>query len=161
VVIVAEPHRPIVRSGDVAIPAPDPAHVHAQGRVVGALGDAQGGHWAYVDRMAGPRAVRVARPFPPSAAARSVLLQVLALASLIAVVLAMVLAEYLTRTIQRPIAEMTDAANALGRGDLRTRVRPRGRDELGALGAAIDQMADQLVDRVEVAQQEQGRLRTV
>src|SRR5262249_44100703 len=132
-----------------------------RGRVVGALTDENGDHWAYVDREASGAIIRIARPFPPSAAARSVLLEVMGIASLIAIAMAAVLAEYLTRTIKRPIGEMTEAAKALGRGDLRTRIRGRRRDELGALAGAIDQMADQLVDRVDAAQEEHGRLRTV
>lgn len=77
------------------------------------------------------------------------------------IVFALAVSEYLARSIGRPIREMTDATDALRGGALSTRVRARGDDELGVLGQAIDEMADQLVERVDAARREEGRLRTI
>lgn len=117
--------------------------------------------WVYVDREVGTSIVRIARPLPSLAAARQAVRETVAIASVIAILLAALVGEYLSRSIGRPLEEMTAAADALRRGDFGARVRSRRADELGQLGAAIDQMADQLVDRFEVALREEGRLRTV
>jgi two-component system phosphate regulon sensor histidine kinase PhoR len=80
---------------------------------------------------------------------------------LVGLVVALVMGELLTRAIGGPLREMTEASEALRGGDLSMRVRSRGRDELGALGNAIDGMADQLVERFDDARREEGRLRTI
>ncbi len=122
----------------------------------------RGREWMYLwVAGADERVVRAARPLPRMSAARSTLRQVLILAGLFAVLMAVLLSEYLTRAIGQPIREMQEAADAFRRGDLSTRVRSRRRDELGALGSAIDQMADQLVDRLDAVQREEDRLRII
>jgi two-component system phosphate regulon sensor histidine kinase PhoR len=79
----------------------------------------------------------------------------------VGVAIALLVGELLTRAIGGPLREMTEASEALRGGDLSMRVRSRGTDELGALGNAIDGMADQLVERFDEARREEGRLRTI
>ncbi|MGF1469414.1 MAG: ATP-binding protein [Sandaracinaceae bacterium] len=107
------------------------------------------------------RRVRLVRSLTPAREARTALRQVLGVAGLVTLLMALLLTEYLTRAIGGPIQRMTQTADALRRGDFSNRVRSRRRDELGALGAAIDQMADQLVERFEAARREEARLRTI
>jgi two-component system phosphate regulon sensor histidine kinase PhoR len=104
--------------------------------------------------------VRAARALPPRATTQAVREMVL-LAGLIALCVAGFVTALIARSIGQPIREMSDAADALGRGQLSRRVRSRRRDELGALASAIDQMADQLVERYEAVRREEGRLRTI
>ncbi|HJL17815.1 MAG TPA: ATP-binding protein [Sandaracinaceae bacterium LLY-WYZ-13_1] len=123
--------------------------------------DAHGRRWMFRTATLEGRVVQVGRPLPPMASARSALRQVLLLAGLFAMLAAALLGELLGRAIGRPIREMTETADALRRGDLSTRVRSRRTDELGSLGSAIDQMADQLVERFEEVRREEERLRTI
>jgi two-component system phosphate regulon sensor histidine kinase PhoR len=95
------------------------------------------------------------------AIARRTLLEVLLLGGVCGLGTALVLAELLTRAIGRPLQTMTETADALGRGDFSKRIRSRRGDVLRALGAAIDRMADQLVERVEGSRREEARLRTI
>ncbi len=83
------------------------------------------------------------------------------LAILLAAATSAALSELIARTVREPLRDMTEAADALRGGDLSMRVRSRRQDELGALGVAIDQMADQLVERFEAVRREEGRLRTM
>jgi two-component system phosphate regulon sensor histidine kinase PhoR len=105
--------------------------------------------------------VRVGRPFPPLSAARSTLVQVLVVAGIVAVLLAALLSEYFARTLGDPLRQMTATADGLRRGDFENRVRSRRQDELGALGSAIDQMADQLQERFDQVRREEEQLRTI
>jgi two-component system sensor histidine kinase BaeS len=57
---------------------------------------------------------------------------------------ALVLSVILSRRLTRPIKELTSAASRISEGDLTSRVRPPGRDELGELSAAFNRMADAL-----------------
>jgi two-component system phosphate regulon sensor histidine kinase PhoR len=124
------------------------------------VGDGQ--RWVFLNEaLADGTVVRVGRPMPRMSAARAALRQVLLLAGLFAMLAAALLSEYLTRAIGGPIDRITQTADALRRGDFSTRVRSRRADELGALGAAIDQMADQLVERLEAVRREEERLRTI
>ena len=51
------------------------------------------------------------------------------------------------RWVTRPLRTVTDAANALGRGDMTHRVRLDQQDEFGQLGMAFDAMASSLADK--------------
>jgi PAS domain S-box-containing protein len=59
-------------------------------------------------------------------------------------VLALLAAWQLSRAVLRPIAEMTDAATAMGAGQLHRTVPVYGKDELGRLAAAFNAMSEHL-----------------
>jgi two-component system, NtrC family, sensor histidine kinase KinB len=59
-------------------------------------------------------------------------------------VLALLAAWQLSRAVLRPIAEMTDAATAIGAGQLHRTVPGYGKDELGRLAAAFNTMSEHL-----------------
>lgn len=121
-----------------------------------------GTRWLYVSEVrADGTLVRVGRPTVSTTIARGTLRDVLLVTGALALLLAALLGEYLTRSVGRPIHRITKTADALGRGDFSQRVRSRRRDELGALGAAIDQMADQLVERLDALRREEARIRTI
>lgn len=71
------------------------------------------------------------------------------------------LATVLARWLGRPLEHMERTARNLARGALSERVRSERRDALGALGRAIDEMADQLAERIESVHAETARLRTI
>jgi signal transduction histidine kinase len=65
-------------------------------------------------------------------------------AGLIAGGLALLLALLLAYSLARPLRALTQAASRLAQGDLTQRVKPRGHDELSALGQAFNHMASAL-----------------
>jgi signal transduction histidine kinase len=80
------------------------------------------------------------------------------------VLVAVVTADRLGRSIVRPISELSDAALALGGGDLDRRVNPSGPDEVADVGVAFNFLAERL--RLLVAEERESvadlshRLRT-
>jgi two-component sensor histidine kinase/HAMP domain-containing protein len=64
--------------------------------------------------------------------------------TILAVALALILGVFTTRTIAQPISELRDAADRLGAGDLTARVTDRASDEIGALAADFNGMAERL-----------------
>jgi methyl-accepting chemotaxis protein len=70
--------------------------------------------------------------------------RVLGGASLLAVLLAVIMGVSVTRSVVRPLAVVVGALNRLAGGDLTTRVGLRRKDELGALGEALDRTAASL-----------------
>ncbi|WP_231133178.1 HAMP domain-containing sensor histidine kinase [Capillibacterium thermochitinicola] len=66
-----------------------------------------------------------------------------AFAALIGFAFALLLALYLSRTISAPILRLQAAAAAMAKGNFNVRV-PFGSDEIGALAAAFNRMADEL-----------------
>ncbi|MBN2205016.1 MAG: HAMP domain-containing histidine kinase [Thermoleophilia bacterium] len=75
---------------------------------------------------------------------RSALNRNLLLAAAVAAVLALLVSVVITRRITGPLEELTDAAEEVAAGNLEVRVAPRSDDEVGALAAAFNQMADAL-----------------
>lgn len=65
-------------------------------------------------------------------------------ASVVAAILAAVLSFLLTRTVLRPLLQMTDVTQRIASGDYSARVDVRSADEVGRLGLAFNRMADSL-----------------
>jgi signal transduction histidine kinase len=65
-------------------------------------------------------------------------------ASIIAAILAALLSFLLTRTVLRPLSQMTDVTKRVSSGDYSARVEVRSRDEVGQLGHSFNRMADNL-----------------
>ena len=59
-------------------------------------------------------------------------------------------AYFMSFRITRPITELADASNRVAEGDLDTKVRVKGKDELGQLGIAFNQMVPALRDRMKM-----------
>src|ERR1043165_1687915 len=64
--------------------------------------------------------------------------------ALIAAIIAWLLAVILSRTITRPIRELTQATHAVSEGDLSQQVPVRSRDEMGELAKAFNKMSAEL-----------------
>ena len=73
----------------------------------------------------------------------------LAIGSLIALVLAVVASVVLLRHKLKPLGQLVERAQALGRGQLSVRVEARSHDEIGELAQSFNQMADALASTVE------------
>jgi two-component system cell cycle response regulator len=82
------------------------------------------------------------------------------LLGLLAVVVLVAIVAFLeARSIVRTLGRLAGAAGAIAQGRLGQRVPVRGRDELASLGAAFNDMADQLQARLDDLDAERGRLR--
>lgn len=68
---------------------------------------------------------------------------------------------FLHRHVLQPIASLSGASRALTRGDLSTRTRMRGQDELSELGATFDRMADRLSDKIEQLERQETFLQNL
>ena len=75
---------------------------------------------------------------------QSALTRNLVIAAAIAGVLALLVSLLVSRRITGPLEELTDAAGDVSAGNLDVRVAPRGDDEVAALAAAFNAMADRL-----------------
>lgn len=71
-------------------------------------------------------------------------LQTIALAAIGAVMVALLLGIILTRTLTRPLRELTQATQAVAKGDLEQVVPVRSKDELGLLAESFNQMNENL-----------------
>jgi signal transduction histidine kinase len=65
-------------------------------------------------------------------------------AVLIAIAVAALLSFLLTRTVLRPLAQMTEVSRRIAEGDYSARVEVQSRDEVGRLGESFNRMADSL-----------------
>ncbi|GGK88621.1 putative bifunctional diguanylate cyclase/phosphodiesterase [Mangrovihabitans endophyticus] len=64
--------------------------------------------------------------------------QLMTILGLIGAAASLVLSVLLSRSISRPIAEVVDVLTRVASGDLSKKVRPRSRDEIGKMGAALN-----------------------
>lgn len=81
--------------------------------------------------------------------------QAVLIASLIVVLVAMGMAFVFSRTITRPLAELTRAAHVLGAGDYSVQVPTHAHGELGELATTFNDMAAQLNRDVEMLRQQE------
>ena len=65
----------------------------------------------------------------------------------VALFIGVLLATLMARQLTNPIRELTTTANKMAAGDLSTRYQPEGRDEIGQLGHAFNEMADAVEKR--------------
>ena len=63
--------------------------------------------------------------------------------------------------IVRPVEELTEAARDLSDGKLHRRIRPSGRDEIGQLGAAFNDMAARIGESLEGLRRSEARYRNL
>jgi signal transduction histidine kinase len=73
--------------------------------------------------------------------------------ALIGAVLALLLGTFLSRTLTRPIRELTRATHAISEGDLSQQVKVRTNDELGELAQAFNKMSTELSRSVNARKQ--------
>ncbi|HEU0291843.1 MAG TPA: ATP-binding protein [Anaerolineales bacterium] len=73
--------------------------------------------------------------------------------ALMAVIIALLLGVFLSRTLTRPIRELTRATQAVSEGDLSQQVPIRSNDELGELAKAFNKMSAELLRSVNARKQ--------
>jgi len=83
----------------------------------------------------------------------------LLLAVLLSLVLIGVVAFLQGRSIVRTVGGLVVGANELARGNLKSRVEVKGRDELAVLGRSFNTMAEELESRLDELEAERARLR--
>jgi signal transduction histidine kinase len=74
-------------------------------------------------------------------------------AALVAIAIALFLGVFLARTLARPVRELTDATQAIARGELNQRVLVRSQDELGVLADSFNRMSADLARATELRRQ--------
>jgi two-component system sensor histidine kinase BaeS len=70
-----------------------------------------------------------------------------------AAIVALLIGIFLSRTLTRPIRELTEATRAVAGGDLGRQVSVRSRDELGALASSFNKMSTDLAHSTETRKQ--------
>jgi signal transduction histidine kinase len=80
------------------------------------------------------------------------------LSGAIALAAALLTATAIARRVTSPIVELRDVARAVAGGDLSRRPKLASSDEVGELGNAVREMADQLSGRLEALEEEEGLL---
>ncbi|NBJ14202.1 MAG: cell wall metabolism sensor histidine kinase WalK [Dehalobacter sp. 4CP] len=105
--------------------------------------------------------VRLALPMTEITTALSKLWSMLFIALLMATVIAGVLGFKLSQRLTKPIQEMTAAAQNIADGDFSLRTYTTGQDEIGKLGQALNQMAQQLKEMIDEVSTGKSKLETV
>jgi len=105
--------------------------------------------------------VRLALPLTEITMALSRLWGMLITALLLATVLAGVLGFKLAQRLTRPIQEMTAAAQKIAGGDFSLRTYTTNQDEIGLLGQALNQMAQQLKETIDEVSTGKSKLESV
>jgi two-component system phosphate regulon sensor histidine kinase PhoR len=106
-------------------------------------------------------AARVALPLTSIDEAVSELQRSLASGALIALLVAVIISLSAAHLTSRTLRRLTDAARAMAAGDLGRRTRVKGRDEIAALGGALDHLADNLSRNLEELRSERDLLNGV
>jgi two-component system phosphate regulon sensor histidine kinase PhoR len=105
--------------------------------------------------------VRVALPLDEVNARVASLRHAISVTALFATALAVALAVFLAHLIARPVRQLTQMAERVAEGDLDVRLLRTGNDEVGQLGRAFNEMAEQLREKMARLDAETSRLSAV
>ena len=81
--------------------------------------------------------------------------------TLIALAITVILGILLARTITRPILDMRKQAKVMGKGDFSRKVRVYGKDEIGQLATAFNELTHKLMEANATTQEEKRKLSSV
>jgi two-component system phosphate regulon sensor histidine kinase PhoR len=101
---------------------------------------------------------RLATPLTNIRTAIAQLHKSLVVASLLALALAVLMSTIAAHLVSLSVRRVTESARAMAAGDLTTRVRPTGGDEVSALGHALDQLAESLTTTLDQLRSERDLL---
>ncbi|MGP4081314.1 cell wall metabolism sensor histidine kinase WalK [Pseudalkalibacillus sp. R45] len=87
--------------------------------------------------------------------------EILANATIIALVITALLGIILARTITRPLADMQKQAKVMARGDFTRTVKVYDQDEIGQLAASFNDLTQKLQEANEITESERTKLRSV
>ena len=127
-------------AGTAVSPSPSAAPFSSTDFIVQSAPIVVGGEKVGTAEVYAPRGARAAA----EDAYQSALTRNLVIAAGVAGVLALLVSLLVSRRITGPLEELTDAAGDVFAGNLDVRVAPRGDDEVAALAAAFNSMADRL-----------------
>lgn len=82
-------------------------------------------------------------------------------AMVVALAVTVILGVLISRSITRPINQLTQRAEAVSRGDFKKQVQVRSSDEIGRLGKAFNKMAEQLDKNMSEISDEKNKLEIV
>lgn len=82
-------------------------------------------------------------------------------ALLIGILISIVLGFFLSRTITRPISNLTGKAESLAQGSFDTRIEIKGNDEIGKLASTFNYMTTMMKSSMEEIAQEKNKLETM
>jgi two-component system sensor histidine kinase MtrB len=154
------PYEPPGLTGTLAAISPDLRALVAGGEIGFAWQELGGAPVLVVGgRQAGPPELYVVHPASPIEDPLAQLRFGLLVAGAAAIGFALLVAGLLARWILRPVGAAGRAARRLAAGDLSARVPEGGRDELGALGAEFNRMADALEGMVARLEDARGQNR--
>jgi two-component system phosphate regulon sensor histidine kinase PhoR len=106
-------------------------------------------------------AVRIAVPTESVTQTEDFLVHVLGLASAAAVATAILVGLMVSWIWYLPLKQITDAARQIASGDLTSRARIVGADELGRLGAALNELRDNLSQKISLITAQRENLQTI
>ncbi|HVT09971.1 MAG TPA: ATP-binding protein [Polyangia bacterium] len=106
----------------------------------------------------GRGAARLAVPLDDVDAAVRKVQHILAVALLLALIVAAIISMSAAHILSGALGRMTEAARRMAAGDLDVRTRPAGRDEIAALGRALDVMAGNLASTMTALRSERDLL---
>jgi two-component system, OmpR family, phosphate regulon sensor histidine kinase PhoR len=105
--------------------------------------------------------VRVALPVQQIEASIRQIQDAILIFSLVAALCAILLATYIAGRITRPLRNLTEAANRIAAGDLRSHILPTTSDEVGQLTKAFNTMGEQLRSHIDALVSESSKLSAV
>lgn len=105
--------------------------------------------------------IRLAMPLSSLSSARAALQSLLGGATLLTILAALLLSYILSNLTSRPLRDMATAAARIGRGEDRTRMPVKSRDEVGELALVLNEMAERIEEQMQRLSTEKQQLDTI
>lgn len=107
------------------------------------------------------RIIMIFRPVAPISGAINSMRWLIIYSAVVAIILASIVSFFLSRTLSRPLLQMNHAANEMARGNFDQKVRVKSTDEVGLLGASLNNLSGQLKGKITELYHEKAKLEKV
>ncbi len=107
------------------------------------------------------RILMIFRPVAPITSTINSMRWLVISSAIVAIILASIVSFFLSRSLSRPLLQMNNAANEMARGNFEHKVNVHSEDEVGLLGASLNNLSDQLKSKITELSHEKAKLEKV
>ncbi|KUO52655.1 MAG: hypothetical protein APF76_14285 [Desulfitibacter sp. BRH_c19] len=107
------------------------------------------------------RIIMMFKPIAPITNTINSMRELIIYSAIAAIILASTVSFFLSKTLAKPLVQMNKVANEMAKGDFSNKVKVNSKDEVGLLGASLNNLSNQLKNKISELSHEKSKLEKV